>query len=1204
MAFENDRLHQDTIESINKNNKLNLTEKTADDLTDLIKSFNIIDSNKLSQKDLSILLQRVDGYSGLFTTQQLGNIDYRDLKNHVFFDSAVNKVTFSFDRIHNIPYDKDEFENIKYFNKNDGYTNFILEKVYPKSKGYVLFDGESCVTVFDEQGKVLQDTKEREIGILNPLSQRFSFEFWLKMPTSDSLSNNNNQIVFKKIQFDNNVIKNGYICSLSKDSDDYFLNFIVIINGEKSHYKLQLEVSLLDEWHHIGISVEKTKKIDFVLDGQFKKETILVENNISNKSFPKEFKGKNIPLTLGGIFYVDENNNTINTLTGFNNSTCGIDDFKMYFKLRSARDVKKDMHRNVFSRKGLRLYLRFNEPSGSYTNSCLSIDYSGNRIHGISYNNLSSSPTVLSNTTGHKVNLNTPLKLEKLIDSPVLNSSYTNISNARESLMKIAKEYDLSNPNLIFKLMPRHYFLDSSNFQNLPVYSNTSNYSSHNQIEDNNLIFTTSNITPKVPANTDLVNIVLIWAKFFDKLKLYTNSITGIMNIDYDSVNKKSIVSMQIPLLCKIYGIDFKEVLPSITKNKLNNENLNFDDVISEVSIRKIQNLLWQRFLINTRDFLTSKGTIKSIESCFNSFGIDYTKFIDIKEYSQNNTITQENNYKLNSLQTFTVNFSNRHNISGAPTFQVNEGISENKLLLEILDIRSKINKQNLLPNSSDNALENGIGKNDWSIELFFKFNNSINKRKNINLSAFDKKLEGEISYNDTQTLFVLSSSTNANTNDGAIIFAKYDRINSFNNNLGNIIIEIQPIQSQSSNTTLTLQNVNIYDIEKHLVITQKREDNKLTYTASIDSVSKQIDVSKAITNSSSVTVANLSNEISNNNYLFSNDKKLNFRIGNYKYSTSNHLNDALSGTSNSTFQGEVIKIRMWKHCLNNKEILAHTKNIKNFSKSGFDPLKTLIIDIEVKNKQNYDSSNNSIFTWNIDDISNNKETQSQNLNTCTVKTKNNNLVNKIVINPCFITIKEDSIKIDEPNSNNKVNIISYSNEENREATNNFNNFPSNSVPKFFNYDTVNRVSIDMSIVKTINSDISKIISDLNDFSSKINNNMSIYEYSYKNLEEIKNLYFEKFSDSEYINYSSIGNVFKYFDNIMNSILYDIVPSRVRFEGFNLVYESHALERHKYEYKNKDSINTIIDYDRASKLSYSRESILSTRSSAYNKNRE
>jgi hypothetical protein len=202
------------------------------------------------------------------------------------------------------------------------------------------------------------------------------------------------------------------------------------------------------------------------------------------------------------------------------------------------------------------------------------------------------------------------------------------------------------------------------------------------------------------------------------------------------------------------------------------------------------------------------------------------------------------------------------------------------------------------------------------------------------------------------------------------------------------------------------------------------------------------------------------------------------------------------------------------------------------------------------------------------------------------------------------MTIKEDSIKIDEPNSNNKVNIISYSNEENREATNNFNNFPSNSVPKFFNYDTVNRVSIDMSIVKTINSDISKIISDLNDFSSKINNNMSIYEYSYKNLEEIKNLYFEKFSDSEYINYSSIGNVFKYFDNIMNSILYDIVPSRVRFEGFNLVYESHALERHKYEYKNKDSINTIIDYDRASKLSYSRESILSTRSSAYNKSRE
>ena len=112
---------------------------------------------------------------------------------------------------------------------------------------------------------------------------------------------------------------------------------------------------------------------------------------------------------------------------------------------------------------------------------------------------------------------------------------------------------------------------------------------------------------------------------------------------------------------------------------------------------------------------------------------------------------------------------------------------------------------------------------------------------------------------------------------------------------------------------------------------------------------------------------------------------------------------------------------------------------------------------------------------------------------------------------------------------------------------------------------------------------------------------MSMYEYQYKNLQEIRDNYFSKFKDSDYINYASIGNVFKYFDNIMSSILYDIVPSRVRFEGFNYVYESHALERHKYEYKNKDSINTIVTHSH--RFDFSRDSILSRRSQTYNNNR-
>ena len=69
----------------------------------------------------------------------------------------------------------------------------------------------------------------------------------------------------------------------------------------------------------------------------------------------------------------------------------------------------------------------------------------------------------------------------------------------------------------------------------------------------------------------------------------------------------------------------------------------------------------------------------------------------------------------------------------------------------------------------------------------------------------------------------------------------------------------------------------------------------------------------------------------------------------------------------------------------------------------------------------------------------------------------------------------------------------------------------------------------------------------------------------------------------------------------MSSVLYDIVPSRVRFEGFNFVYESHSLERHKYEHKNKDSINSIITPE--VRLDYSRDFVLSRRNIDYNTSR-
>lgn len=1197
MAFTNPSDNDSNLFSLARSN-LNYTESSTSELNSFIKSLNIVNPDELSKEDLSLILSRIDSYEGLFSTQQLENIDYSKFSNHVFFNSAVNKVTSSFDRIQKIPYDSDELENIKYFNKTSGYTKHILDKLYPKSKGFVRFDSTHAVVVFDEQGKVLNDSKEKKVGLLSPAKSRFSFNFWIK-PNSAGFVNN--QVVFKKIQYANNKVKNGYICYISEVSSQYFINFKSYVD-EKT-YNTRTKISL-DQWQNIVININIDKKVSFIIDGENIHESNITadaDNPINKKSFPDEFRSKNIPFVIGGIFYTS-NNSILNSLTdndsiAFNNFKGDIDEFRVFFKFRGRSIVKKEMHKNIYAQKGLRLYLRFNEPGGNYVNSCLSIDHSGNKLHGLLYD---LNPLGLeNNTTNLKINSDSPLNLEKLEDSPVLNAAYTPISNLRKELVSLAKDYDNNNPNLIFNIMPKHYFLNASDFQNLPVYSNDADYTAGSQITASNLDISASQLNANIPANNELVNIVLIWANFFDKLKMYISSITNILNVDYDAINEKKSVAMQIPLLCKIYGLDFKEIFPSITKNKLNKENLKFDDVISELSIRKIQNLLWQRFLINTQDFLKSKGTIRSIETAFGSFGINHKNIIDIKEYSFNNEITQDRNYFFKTIDTFAANFGNIKNIGTTASFtNITEGYSINKAFLEILDIESKASDQS---NISD-TIEKGLSKNDWSIELFLNYNNEINKKRFIDQSKINQTLSPLYTYNNTQTLFVLDTGT-ANNDDGAVIIAKYTRSNSFNSNLGNIIIDIQPIIGTNFNTTLTLNNVNIFDVQKHLVLTQTRTSNNIVYTATLSNVGNQVILKKPLTSSKTVTITgnSLDSRITNNEYSFlSTNRKLNLRIGDYKYNTNNYLNSII--TNNALFEGEILKIRLWKHALSSEEILSHSKNIKNFGKKDNNPLKTLILDAEVKNISRSLVSNE--YIWNVEDISNNSVLNNSNiesLNTCKVKTKNQNQSNDLVIKDISLTCKDFNIKFDEANSYNKVNIISYDKNENKELTNNDNLFPAHEIPLNYQINQVNRVSVDMSIVKTVNEDISKIVSDISDFTSKISNATSIYEYQYQNIVELRKSYFDKFSDSNYINYASIGNVFKYFDNIMSSILFDIVPSRVRFEGFNFVYESHSLERHKYEYKNKDSINTIID---SNKFNFSRDAVLSRRNLSYNSVRQ
>ena len=115
------------------------------------------------------------------------------------------------------------------------------------------------------------------------------------------------------------------------------------------------------------------------------------------------------------------------------------------------------------------------------------------------------------------------------------------------------------------------------------------------------------------------------------------------------------------------------------------------------------------------------------------------------------------------------------------------------------------------------------------------------------------------------------------------------------------------------------------------------------------------------------------------------------------------------------------------------------------------------------------------------------------------------------------------------------------------------------------------RLYIDFSAVNFLNKDISKLLSINEYFTDVLSKSTYLYEQDYFDFRSLRDKYFERLKSDEEINFNMLYQVYKYFDNVLEDLLYEAIPSRVNYLGFNFVYESHILERNKFTHKNSDS---------------------------------
>lgn len=1061
----------------------------------------------LYDQNISEYFDRIDGYDGFFSTQQLESVDFSKFEEHVFFDSAIEKTNYSFKKIFNdFPYDGNKNEVVSFLNSLDGYSRFILQKKHFKNIGYLRFDGSHILKIVDRNGWVLNDYKHQiKTGNLNLTNKfNFSFDFWI-YPFSGI---NEQQVILQKLNDD----KNGYTLYLEVINQTKF-NLVCMIKKDNVTRvcKIKNFSNFLsqNDWSHVNITFSAyIQEENITSNCQIYVDGIPVQTSSScNNVMELDGSFNTAEMTIGS----GELNNVQKGFSGL------IDELKIYSGETRSRDtIVKEKNENVASKNSLKLYLRFNEPAGDYVNNKMILDYSGNKLHAIS------NKENISSLRGEYSSIKTPVKYERLENNPVLFASHDDAIDVQKDIIEDAKRYDLNNPNSFWKLLPKNLFIEGSDFDNI-----NETYLNEEILEKTGNVF---NVKSK--ANQKMINLFVIWARFFDQFKLYIDSISKIIDINYDTLNSgKKIDGMLLPVALKLSGFSFKEILPYPILEKLNNKNLTHEELISDISIRQIQNNLWQRFLINSKDVLKSKGTLSSINSVFNSFGLETSKFISIKEFNGQNKFNIDNNLYSKKINLKEIDFS-----CGDKLF-VNASIS-NRLLF-----------YTPIYNTDQVGVPLKISE-DWFLESFYSFKSHNKTVYSINQSLFrldnETRSSGGFQYYARPHINVTFERTSKENTTGTVKIYLYE----------NSVLK-----------TSSIENINLMSGALYHVSLQRKKikhtDDSLSYieyklsvlNASNEFYSKEAKESLIITNQ------DISGKNTANNR---------FSIGYYEaYESTNRVNN-LSYETN--FEGRISNFRIYNKSLSTQERFLKGKAINTVSIDN--GIKSAVLNIDLFQDINSLSIDNNLYT--ISSLLDLSHSESNMYNKAYVYAGNDVVSFKPFTSRKFESLTQNH-EVDFPKSNNFIYINDFKSDNIKKQYQNFNIVNTPRVSPEYLYSKDNRLSIDFSLVNFLNQDIIKIVNINKKFSERLSQVSNLYDDSYKDLHTLRNDYFERLEKELYI--PEIYQMYKYFDNILEELLYECIPSKMSYKGFNFVYESHSLERNKYRYAGISSLLPVVSND-------------------------
>lgn len=1059
----------------------------------------------------------------IVSTQQL-RLDFSNFVNHTFFHSAVANVNESFDKIVNFyPFNGTNKEIEKFEDDMTGFEKYVLDQ-FPKNVGYLVFSGTqkgeassngTYISVNDSEGTTFSSLSSVKTAkaVLDPKKNPLTITMFCKLPEIP----NDNQIIFQKKA----SLSNHFTLALSESSSTSQANLIF---GITSGSNFSFVSGTINKGSFVNIAAmydpqgdEKTKLL--IGDTILSSSNSTVFNNL-------DFNAANLTIGTGAQARINEV--VFEQQETFSGS---IDEFRYYHYAKNEKELKEEKYINVYPDESLKLYFKFNEPSGSYSARSIVLDSSKSNLHSRITNYLDN----FSRVTGS----DNPVKNEIVSRHPVLFPDHVPVENLNINLLTSGSEYDDANPNLITKLIPPHYFLEANNQENFSdVLGNLGN--TFSESSDN---FPGKKIS-EIPSATLLVKFLLTWAKFFDEMKMLVDAITSVNYTRYEEYDTTPDVFLK--RRAEDLGITLPNLFGSAELSQLiSGINLTEDYGNAALTLNEIQNMVWRRILSDSVNMKMSRGTIDSIKSVFRSAGIEPDNILTFREYggAQMKSLEGSREDKIDVIGF--LNFSGSkgaiitsYDAQGYPTNNIPR-IKSGYLSGSRVQPGTPFIQGSFVNGESNNPSDGLFTSGSFTCEGLYRFLTPPSGSQSL------------LRLHTTSSVEHVAANIVFDTDNSLNLFIRDDGAGDVKHLfLTGVNLSDEEVWHISFGTKAP-HDIGNTNREIHFLRAAKQESGEILeyyqtsshHLTSEDSVFKNIiGGSKPQNVSGSFMVIGRQNFVNGSTFL--NDTSIN------------------SLAHSSSFDGTVSNLLFWSKYINESEWKEHIKNHAsvgvldpkknyNFEKNTSGSFERLILQTNGKQATTgSDSLGNIRF---FDFSQNNLHFAGSGFET-----------SKTIMKPTQVQFETLSSLFDTNIAKNKVRVRSYQDASMLSDSNFAQIAPVYQIPLSEENVDDNRFSIDMGVFRGLNENAMTMFSNFSSIDDALGKPNNMFGEKYVELDHLRSIFFNNVLEKADL--GKFRTIFKWIDNSFTDLVFSMIPRSTNFMGINFIYESHVLERNKMKY--------------------------------------